>query len=267
MYAIKDFRQETAEPVTLTSKALLWAQFVHEVIFKEPGACIKHIWYRLRYTFNSSSYPLNPLHIESPAHSDQVAKVIICLHGSGGHKSCFIPLANTLKAGGFKNIYTVDLIQTDEDPIPTSSLEMKISKLELAYLEKGYKGIELTLVGHSLGALASVKYAWRRWDPSTQPPISFIASLGGRLSYLKSPLSWFCEDVRPEIEKTFEKIKASPDKARILAFWGENDALVPRKSAHLFENREREITIQHDGHSGIVFSPTVHQKILEWIKT
>lgn len=269
MYAIKDLSYLQNIEVNCEAQASQhkkWGDFLYELIFKELGACLKHIWYRFYYTLNPFANHLNPTEIKKASHPGQIARILLLLHGIGGHRSCFIPLANTLKDAGFKNIYTVDLIQTSEEPVPTKPLEDKIYQLRRAYLNQGYAEVKFGLIGHSLGALVSLKYVWRRWNPSTDSEISFIVAMGGRLKYNESSFSWFCEDVRPEIERNYEAIIDAPYKTRLFSLWGENDALVPKRSAHLFGNKRRELTIKGCGHSGIVFSPEAHRKILRWVQ-
>lgn len=269
MYALKDsscLQNVNTRPETLAGRSVKWGRFFKEIIIKEFGACLKHTWYRFLFTFTSSGNLLNHFPVANPSYPGKKARVLVLLHGMGGHGSCFLPLANSLKSIGLEGIYTVSLTQSEEDPVPITKLENTLYHLRRTYRKKGYSDVQFGLIGHSLGALAGAKYAWRKWRPSKDPVISFVVSLGGRLKYLDSPFSWFCEDVRPEIEKTYEAILDAPFKTRLYSLWGEKDALVPRKSAHPFGNHERELTIRSCGHSGIVFSQEAHRKILAWVQ-
>lgn len=269
MYAVKDpknIHTTIFEPPALTVKVNRWLQFARELVFKELGSCFRHIWYRARYLFNPEAHHLNPKTISPPSVPGETAKVTLFLHGVAAHGSCYIPLANTLKNARIGDLYTVDLVQTADDPVPIKTLKEKIEKLYLSYLNKGYSNVEFALVGHSLGALASAKYIWRDWNSRRPPRISFFVSLGGRLKNFDNAFSWFSEDVKPEVEKTYQAIKSAPFKTKIYAIWGDQDTLVSKESAHPFGNSDREHTIEGWGHGGIVFAPKAHQLILKWIQ-
>lgn len=269
MYAAKDPTHlnisELVSP-TFATKAYRWLKFSRELIFKELGSCLRHIWYRMRYLFNSEAHHLNPKKISPPTGQGQTAKVTLFLHGVAAHDSCFIPLANTLKNANIGDLYTVNLVQTSEDPVPIHPLNEKIHQLYQKYLDQGYTDVHFGLVGHSLGALVSAKYIWRKWNSRKPPHVAFLVSLGGRLKNSENAFSWFCEDVKPEVEKTYQAMLKAPYKAKLYSIWGDQDALVSEESAHLFGNLDREHTVNGWGHGGIVFAPKAHQLILGWVQ-
>jgi hypothetical protein len=269
MYAAKDpthLNLHELSTSTFTTKANRWLNFSRELIFKELGSCFRHIWYRIRYLFNSEAHHLNPKIISAPIEEGQIAKVTLFLHGVAAHGSCFIPLANTLKNANIGDLYTVRLKQTPEDPVPVQPLNDKILELYHKYLQQGYRDVHFALVGHSLGALVSAKYIWRKWNTRKPPQIAFLVSLGGRLKNYDNSFSWFCEDVKPEVEQTYQAILKAPYKTKIYSIWGDQDALVSKESAHLFGNHNREHTIEGWGHGGIVFAPKTHELIMKKIQ-
>ena len=269
MYAIKDpshLNIREIESPSIVLQAKRWLSFSRELIFKELGSCFRHVWYRLRYLFNSEAHHLNPKTVYPPVEAGQTAKVILLLHGVAAHASCFIPLANTLKNENIDDIYTVNLVQTSKNPIPTDPLHEKIYKLYQKYRDLGYSDVDFALIGHSLGALVSAKYIWRKWNHTKPPKISFFVSLGGRLKNHENAFSWFCEDVKHEVDKTYQEILSTPSKAKTYSIWGDQDVLVSKESAHLFKNIHKEHTIKGWGHGGIVFSPEAQNLILKWVK-
>jgi len=240
--------------------------FVYECVIKEFGSGLRHVFYRSVFWINPHKYGLNPTTINQAIKTNQTAKVVLLLHGVGGHPSCFIPMAKKLAESNLTAMYTVSLNPTDENPIPIESLTHRVNALAINYLNSGYADVEFALVGHSLGALVSAKYVWRGPDLPTRSLISTIISLAGRLKYVHNTFFWFCEDVKPEIERTYECILKSPDKATLYTIRGDCDAIVPRQSVHIQDKPNRECTVHGWGHSGIVFAPETHKQVRIWIQ-
>lgn len=195
---------------------------------------------------------------------NQTAKVVLLMHGAGAHQSSFVPMAKKFSEAKIENIYTVTLQQSDEDPIPTASLATRIQKITENYLQHGYKDVEFAFVGHSLGALVGSKYVWREVHQVDSSKISMMISIAGRLEYVKNKFSWFCEDVKPEIDETFEEFKKDRDKVLLYTIRGDKDAIVPERSVHIQGEPSREYTVEGWGHGGIVFAPDTHEKVVFW---
>ena len=141
----------------------------------------------------------------------------------------------------------------------------RLDEIAKKYLSKGYRDVEYAFVGYSLGALVGSKWIWRGSRESSGYSASMMISVSGRLKYLPNRFSWFCEEVKPEIQKTFKKISENPEKALLYTIWGDRDGLVPEKSVHIQGDAERELTVKGWGHGGILFSSEVQEKIAFWL--
>jgi predicted alpha/beta hydrolase family esterase len=242
----------------------IWNIF-NEFIVKELfSSVLRHTWYRLVHWLNPNKHGLDTPMLF--AEQDQrVAKVVILLHGMQGSPGCFLPLAEKFYKENIRNIYTVNLNQTDDDPVPVGTLAEKIDAITKECLDhKGYSKVDFALIGHSLGALAASKYIWRN---QKKTDVSMIISLAGRLQFVPNRLSYFCgEDVKQEIDATFDRYKRNPDMAKLYTIRGDQDGLISPESAHIQNNSEREFTAPGWAHGGIVFSPEAHEKIISWIQ-
>jgi pimeloyl-ACP methyl ester carboxylesterase len=237
---------------------ILW-----ECVIKELGSCFRFAWNLFRYKINPCIYGLNPTMVDNASKLHQKAKIVLLLHGAGSHPACFIPLAKKLANANIKNVYTVSLNQTDEDPVPINDLATKVDDLRGIYLDKGYSEVNFVIVGHSLGALVGSKYIWRGVHELKNVQ---LISVAGRLNYIHNRFFWFCKDVKPEIEETYEAICENPNKASLFTIWGDKDAIVPKQSAHIQGENSREFTVKNWGHAGIIYAPETHDIIVSLCK-
>lgn len=245
----------------------IWA-IIKECVIKEFGSCLRHVGYRAIFLIKPHIYNLNT-ELSSPPLTvtkvDHTVNVILLLHGAGSHPSAFIPLAKKLYLNGLKNVYTVNLAQTDDDQVPINSLSQRVNEITKECLNKGYTNAQFTIIGHSLGALVGTKYIWRG-EAIKNAQISMMISLAGRLKYIPNPFHWFCNDVKPEIEETFAAVEQRPNLVPLYTFWGDQDGIVPKESAHIQNNTAYEFTVKGWGHAGIIYAPETHEKIAEIIK-
>jgi len=257
-------RKEEHLPSPSSKLAKVW-DFVRECIFKEFGSCLRHLCYRAVFCIDPNRHNLNPKVIKAAQTADSVAKVVLLLPGQGAHPSSFFPLAEKFQKTGIENIYTVSSHQTKEDPVPVVSLARRISELTERYLKKGYGEVDYILVGHSLGAIIAAKYIWGDVEKIDRANVSTMIAIAGRLKYIPNRFSWFCESVKPEIEKTFRAFSLRSHLAKLYTIWGERDAIVPKQSVHIQGETSREFTVKGWGHGGVVFAPEGHDKIVGWI--
>lgn len=240
-----------------------WA-FIREFFVQEFfTAFLFHPWNRLIYAFNPNKYGLDTPMPKSK--EGEKAKVILFLHGQMGNSSCFLPLAKKLLEANIDNLYTVNIVQSRSDSVPTEALERKIEEITRDCLSKGYSGVDFALIGHSLGALVSSKYIWGN---EKQTNVSMLISLAGRLKYVSNDLSWFCsDDERGQIQAVRKKYLADPEKALLYTIRGDQDGLIPEESAHIQGEKSRGLTVDGYGHGGIVFAPKAIDQIVFWIKS
>ncbi len=243
----------------------IW-DIVSECIFKEFGSVLRNVLYRAVFWIDPHKYDLNPIKVKAADKVNQTANVVLLLHGDGAHQSCFFPLAKKFSDAGIRNVYTVSIKQSDDDPIPLTSLVTHIEEITKKYLDNGYSDVQYALVGHSLGALVSAKYIWRGEHHVDKAGVSMMISIAGRLKYVANRFFWFCDDVKSEIEETYRKICEDPDKATLYMIWGSKDAIVPKQSVHIQGENSREITVKGWGHGGVVFAPDAHNSVVSWTK-
>lgn len=238
--------------------------FAYECIFKEFSSCLASLMYRVIFCISPHRYDLNPETIPTVETAKRTAKVVMLLHGASASPSYFLPLARKFQESGIKNVFTVNFNPSEKDPVPTLDLSNRIKEVADKYLKNGYENVEYTLVGHSLGAIVAAKYIWRGKEIENTH-ISRMVSIAGRLKYVANKFSWFCKDIKDEIKATFKAIDEDPNKVPLYTIWGQDDEIVPKESAHFQAQQDRECTVNHTGHLGIVFSPETHNQIVDWL--
>lgn len=247
------------------SKASKW-DVIYELIFKEFGSCLFYVWYIVVFWVNPHKYDLDPIEFKPANAQNQTAKVVLFIHGAHGHPSASLPLAKKLQDEGIDNVYTVSHSETDEAPVPTETLSAKIDEISLKYFKSGYENVEFFLVGFSLGAIIGSKFIWRELKQEDHRKISMMISIGGRLKYVENKFSPFYEELKPEIEKTYEKMANDSNKVELYTIWGDNDELIPEESAHILGNKNKQFTVAGWGHTGLLLAPDTHKQITRWIK-
>ena len=238
------FEAFTQSAASFCKKANRICDFVYECIFKEFGS---------------------PEAIAVVETVKRTAKVVMLLHGASASPSYFLPLASKLQESGIKNVFTVSFNPSEKDPVLTLDLSNRIKEVTNKYLKSGYGDVEYTFVGHSLGAIVAAKYIWREKEIENAR-VSKMISIAGRLKYVANKFAWFCKDIKKEIKETFKAIDENPNKVPLYTIWGDKDEIVPKESAHFQTQQDRECTVNHAGHLGIIFSPETHNQIVAWLK-
>jgi len=244
-----------------------WMLF-SECVYRDFSCVLKCAWHRIVYMMEPHKYRLNRDKIERVQEgSKKVAKIVLLAHGVGGYPSNFLSLAKTLYEAGIENVYTVDLNCVEDEIIPIKSLAARIQEVAQKYLDSGYEDVEVSIVGHSLGAITAAAYAYREVEHMDHVSISKVISLAGRLWYVRNPFFWFCEGLIPEIQKTYEKIKAHHWKSDLALYtiWGDRDGVVPKQSVHIQDDETKEYTVEGRGHLGVLFASDAQKKIAEWL--
>ncbi|MGA8164792.1 MAG: alpha/beta hydrolase [Waddliaceae bacterium] len=240
-------------------------ELVNEIAWKEPGALYASIKNYLAYTYNPHRYGLDSLEpmIDTV---NKVAKVVLLLHGAGGGPYTFLDWAKEYERVGITNVYTVDLQQTDDDPVPLHQITEKIRSIASQCFSAGAEVVDLSLQGHSLGALVASKYVWRAEPFDDRVSVSMFISIGGRLHYDDCQFSWFCEGVRPEIEQTYDEYVKNPLKVDLYTVWGAMDGIVPKESVHIQGFPDRELSVEDCGHLGIMYARQAIDQAAQWTK-
>ncbi|WP_232784154.1 alpha/beta hydrolase [Moritella sp. Urea-trap-13] len=94
--------------------------------------------------------------------------VLILLHGSGWHSQYFLPLAESISAGGLAEVYTPDLRGHGPTPERRGDVE-HIDQLEddladlIAHIRKVRPNAKLIVGGHSSGGGLAIRFAGSRY--------------------------------------------------------------------------------------------------------
>ena len=124
-------------------------------------------------------------------------------------------------------------------------------------LQKGYRHINIILVGHSLGAMTAAKYCYRTRWPENVTVVKMI-SIAGRLRYFRNSFAWFCEKQKEAIDANYHAYLEDPNKVRIVSIRGRKDAIVPEESVH-FHTQPYKHTIEGYGHLGVIYATETHR--------
>lgn len=245
--------------------ACIW-NFFRECIVKEFRFCLRHGRYRVLFWLNPRRYHLNPTKVQPPERANQTAEVVLLVHGEGSHPSVFFPLAKAYHKAGVQNVYTIDFLQASREDVSSSSIVACMEEISKLFFASGYAKVEFCLVGHSLGAINGSKQIWREMVNIENVSVSMMISIAGRLKYVPNSFAWFCEEEKPEIEKTYQAIEENPDKVKLYTIWGDRDEIVPRESVHIQGKRNQECTVEGYGHLGVIFAPVTHKQAVVWTK-
>ncbi len=209
----------------------------------------------LYYIFGDPSY-INPPTLEH-------RKVIIGIPGAGGDSSSFHPLFKKVHEAGLQcGLYTVEYKQTDEQQLPLGPLVDKLDQIE-----RFGQNIDVTLVGHSAGALIATKMIWQTGGDHK---ISHVFSLAGRQTDSENNrFPQFSADVLPEAERAYKVMQSNPEKVSLHCYHGSADGIVPEESALVKEAAEK-VSVEGVGHLGILYSERFEtdfvQKMKVWVK-
>ncbi len=228
-------------------------KLAYECGIKEPWVLSRTLQHYVSYSMNPHLYGLNPK-VPFVDTKNKTAHIIIFLPSMLGGSYNFIDWAKAYQSAGIKNVYAVESVQSQFFPVPLHSLFDSIHRISNQCFDQGAETIYFSLQGHSFGALVSSKMIWRGEVTDPRINLNMIISIGGRLRYLPNEFAWFYEDVRPDIEETYQAFLADPSKAQLLTIWGDRDFLVPQLSAHIQGSSKNEVTVPGFGHLGIIYS-------------
>lgn len=234
-------------------------QVIYEIFIKDISFVITSALNYLYYKWNPNIYDLNPeiptLELESNR-----ARIVLMLPGDGGGPFCFLNIAQSLRGAGIKNVYSIGLTSTESNPLPTHEIEDKITLIKEQCMAMGAQGIDVTLIGHSSGAICAAKYIWsRELDPNVD--ISSFINIAGRIKYLDNPFHFFCNDIRDEIHHIYERIELFPNQTHLVTIRGSRDGIVPAGSVHVPEANSSH-TVEGYAHGGTLIASETQSIII-----
>jgi len=218
-----------------------------------------HLYYSFFYP---EEYAINPEVIQVA--DDGVARVVILIPGMPGNPACYLNFAYYLHERGVSNVFTVEYTQTDEDSVPVEPLRQKVQEVAAEAFNSGAARVELVLIGHSLGANIGSKYIWREHEEIEDVEITMMIALAGRLNYIRNKFWWFCEDIKQEIQATYQAIQQNPNKVPLYTIVGSYDEIMPSESVHILEDSEHEMDVP-TGHGGVIFCEEAFDQIFQWL--
>lgn len=255
------------------------AALVYEVGIKERGSIwnglVSSVTYKLQgldkvYTFDKQDIKTLP---KNPKTAEVAAEVVLILPGDGSYSAILLPLAKRIKKFN-PNVFFVNHKVTSSNPVPVESLAATMQRIADKCLKDGVK-VKFNIIGHSLGGVIAFKYVWGKNDqgkPFFQPTddmsvssmsVSRVFSIAGRIQYKENKFGWFCEDIKPHVEKTYEDYKKSKGscETELYTIRGTLDGLMPEDSTHIQQDDSKELTVEGYGHGGIVNA----KEVPKWI--
>jgi pimeloyl-ACP methyl ester carboxylesterase len=191
-------------------------------------------------------------------------KVLLFIHGRGGHYNDFITTIKNLKERVPKEYYmrTVDLGDTLNTSIDTEASILSQS-LQL------YQDCEITLIGLSKGGLVAMRYITTRNDDRIKNVITICSPLRGtRITELLSSDSITNKELGLNSEITQEMANVYVDIPiyHIVPNW---DHLIIPTSSAAYEHTDESNIYRYNGnysHSGIQYCPEIADAIARFIK-
>ncbi len=233
-------------------------QVIYEIFIKDISFVIFSVINYFYYKWNPHIYGLNP---KIPTLESNRASIVLLLPGDGGGPHCFLNIAQNLQEAGINNVYSFALTKTEKNSVPTQEIKDIITHIKEQCMAMGAEGIDVTLIGHSSGAISAAKYIWSRdLDPSVA--IRSFINIAGRLKYLDNPFYFFCEDIIPEIQQTYERMELFPNQTHLITIRGSNDGIVPAGSVHVPETNSPH-TIEGYAHGGVLIAAETQSIIID----
>lgn len=226
------------------------------------GRC--NIWDLFRYAViprqgtNPTKHGLNPTKLSSHEQNLPATLFIHCDQGKAAH---FLPYASAME--GYAPLYTFGY-ENEETAYPRFMAKIK----EIRELH-GQKEVNLSLVGHSFGAILSARYAFdpEMWLEGIH--IQKVISIAGRLKNLEpphlSPFYGYCHTLLPKVDKLHKMIEEFLGETTLFTIAAEHDSLLPRESVLIGKEEHHCCTIPGRGHLGVLFDQRTIAQVKQWL--
>lgn len=202
-------------------------------------------------------YGLNPTKITA---EQAQMKPVLLIHGNYHNQSAWLPLAKVLQQSYKAPVFTINLNHgylTEKDrPL----LEKKLEEIKALYRAHGVEDVVVDYVGHSRGATVSLLAAadGHSWTICPKGMVKFSSDKAiwrkdaGRIIRIGFPTQ------REELEKIHPELRN-----RIIEIDGTDDLLVDDRSLLEASNK----TAVPCGHLSLLYSPKVHDVVLQHLQT
>ena len=197
---------------------------------------------------------------EDPALNNNQTPIVL-LHGLLQNQGCWLPLKRRLEQAGFFNLHTVPLPAWHNVEYLTEQVARKVDELRHA---TGLSKVHL--IGHSMGGILARNFIQIRGGEKKVASCVLIGTpnQGSRLaSFAISPLGRL---MIPRGE-FMRRLGAAPFPPQIpvLSIYSRHDNLI-QPAANAFLPGAENVELSGLGHTGLLFSGEVHQRIISFLR-
>ncbi len=213
-------------------------------------------------------YPFSPLISRIVVNKDAPGPHVILVHGYLHNASGWIYFLWRAKNSGLGPVHSINLGWN-----PFRSLEnyADVIKAKIEAIQKKHPGEKFQLVGHSMGGVDSVYTATNK-ELLPFREVTHVATLGSPLKGTVSAKIGFGQNARAMEPKSsfLKKLEDQLEKCDDVRFYNVaaiNDPIVfPYTTSLLKTNKAVHRILRGVGHAGLLFSPTVINQTIEWLK-
>lgn len=219
-------------------------------------------WHRLRKVTPYTYCGANPKELTED--QKKQSHPILLLHGVKSDESSWRNLLADLQKQGIGPVFTLNIDYDREDFV--QKIQEKASEILQLYGQK----IELSLVGHSLGAIKAAHYVYVKKCEGLSRDIHIdkIVSLAGRLRITGNE-RWKCffSDITDLVNETYEAIKKKgPNDPKLFTLTAENDWLVPANCSNVLNDPSCSFILPDCGHLSILHSSHMLKVVASLLK-
>ncbi|PIS01339.1 MAG: hypothetical protein COT84_02825 [Chlamydiae bacterium CG10_big_fil_rev_8_21_14_0_10_35_9] len=228
------------------------AAMVTGTLLTEPVSALKAaLLYPLGWKKNFNFIGMNP---KSITKEQSEKRPILLLHGNLHNQSAWISFAKKLRKENLGPVYTLNLPNHSFSSADKTLVEEKITEILKQYRKWNNQNVKIDVIGHSRGATVATCVGLKEdtWLFKEGCPSFYLSEVEkraeiGKVIKIGYPTTqWYIDNV--QITNHLYEI------------YGTRDVLAP-KSSNLSQKFE-----VNTGHLGLLYSSSVHNKAIEWLK-